>query len=227
MKKLFIPILLAIVLPFSFSCNSSRLAGYTLNEKDAASAIRELLTLGTRNSSLNGAFGKDIILSTLFPESVKRALNTLNMLGLSSDIDRFTSTLSTVAEKTATASIPIFESGINKMQFTDAMRVIKNGGTSATDYLRTSVGDSLRRSLRPVMQTAVDEYKLTDQWNTIIKPVQSIVGSKFKPDLANVMAIMVSEAMFRKIAEKETQVRSDAAARTTPLLQKVFSRTWN
>jgi hypothetical protein len=33
--------------------------------------------------------------------------------------------------------------------------------------------------------------------------------------------------MFRKIAEQERQVRADAAARTTPLLQKVFSKNWN
>jgi hypothetical protein len=32
--------------------------------------------------------------------------------------------------------------------------------------------------------------------------------------------------MFRKIEQKEAQVRADAAARTTPLLQKVFSRVW-
>jgi hypothetical protein len=41
------------------------------------------------------------------------------------------------------------------------------------------------------------------------------------------MSMMVADAMFRKIAEKEQQVRTDAAARTTPLLQKVFSRNWN
>jgi hypothetical protein len=41
------------------------------------------------------------------------------------------------------------------------------------------------------------------------------------------MAGMISEKMFQKIEEKEVQVRSQAAARTTPLLQKVFSRNWN
>jgi len=58
--------------------------------------------------------------------------------------------------------------------------------------------------------------------------VQGVIGSKrLNLDLPTLMAGMVSEAMFRKIAEKETQVRADAAARTTPLLQKVFSRNWN
>jgi hypothetical protein len=224
MKKIFIPFLFAMILPFTFSCNSSRLAGYILNEGDAAAAIRQLLQLGS-NSNLTGAFSKEEVLSTLFPEPVKKALNTLNILGLTSEVDRFTTTLSSAAEKTATASVPVFVNSINNMKFTDAIRIIKNGGTSATDYLRSSAGDSLRRSIAPIMQASLDEYKLNEQWNKIIKPVQSIVGNKLNVNLSNLMAGLVAEAMFRKIAEKEVQVRNDAAARTTTLLQKVFAQS--
>lgn len=226
MKKLFIPLLFVMVLPAVFSCNSSRLASYMINQADAAAAIRQLLELGTRNN-LTGAFSKEEVLSTLFPEPVKKALNTLNMLGLTTEVDRFTTTLSTAAEKTATASVPVFVNSINNMKFNDAINIIKGGGTSATDYLRTSAGDSLRRAITPIMQTTIDEYKLNDQWNKIMKPVQSIVGNKVNVNLPTLMSGLVAEAMFRKIAEKEIQVRSDAAARTTPLLQKIFSRSWN
>jgi hypothetical protein len=135
--------------------------------------------------------------------------------------------LGTAAEKTATASVPIFVSGINSMKFTDAMRIIKSGGTSATDYLRSSIGDTLRRSITPVMKSALDEYKLNEQWEKIIKPAQALAGNKLNFDLANLMAGLVSEKMFQKIEEKEKQVRSDASARTTSLLQKVFSKNWN
>lgn len=194
-----------------------------LTENDAASAIRQLLSIGARDNNLAGAFSKETVLATLFPEPVHKALNTLNTLGLTNEIDRFTTTLSTAAEKTATASVPIFETSITKMKFTDAIRIIKNGGTAATDYLRASAGDTLRTSVRPVMQITLNEYKLNEQWNEIIKPVKAITGNKLNLDLATLMAGAVSEAMFRKIAEREVQVRKDASARTTPLLRKVFS----
>jgi hypothetical protein len=113
------------------------------------------------------------------------------------------------------------------MSITDAMQIIKNGGTSATDYLRKNTGTQLRESIRPVMKAALDEYKLNDQWEKIMKPAQSALGNKFNLDLANLAAGMVSEKMFQKIEEKEKQVRTDAAARTTSLLQKVFSKNWN
>ena len=227
MKKIFIPLLFVILLPLSFSCSSSRLAGYTLNEADAAAAIRQLLQIGTKDGNLTGAFKKEAILSTIFPESVANVLKTLNQLGLTNEIDRFTTTLGTAAEKTAERSIPLFVNGIQSMSFSDAMRIIKNGGTSATDYLRTSIGADLRKSITPVMQTALNEYKLNEQWEQLVKPVKSLFGNKLNIDLANLMAGYVSEKMFQKIAEKEQEVRNNAAARTTTLLQKVFSKKWD
>lgn len=226
MKKLFLPILFVLLLPVTYSCSTLR-SIYTLNQNDASAAIRQLLSLGARDNNTTGAFSKQNILATIFPESVNKALNTLSTLGLTSEVDRFTTTLSTAAEKTATASVPVFENSIANMKFSDAISIIKKGGTAATDYLRTSAGDTLRRSIRPVMETTLNEYKLNEQWNRIIKPARAIAGNKLNLDLPTLMAGAVSEAMFRKIAEKETLVRKDASARTTVLLQKVFAGNYN
>ena len=197
-----------------------------LTEQDAAAAIRQLLQLGAQ-SNMQGAFSKDAVMAAIFPEPLRKTLNTLQQLGLTNEIDRFTTTLTTAAEQTAVRSVPIFVSGITNMRLSDAMRIVKNGGTSATDYLRTSVGTELRSSIKPVMQQALAEYKLNEQWDKIIKPAKTLVGDKLNLDLANIMAGIVSEKMFQKLEETETQVRTNAAARTTPLLQKVFSRNWN
>ncbi len=223
MKKLFLPILLILLLPVSYSCSTLKSMGYTLTEGDAAAAIRQMLDLGTRGN-ITGAFSKENILATILPESVSKTLNTLNQFGLTSEIDRFQSTLSTAAQNTATASVPIFANSIRNLRFADAIRIIKSGGTAATDYLRSSSGDTLRRAVRPIMLAALNEYKLNDQWNSIMQPVKSISGSKLNLDLPSLLSGAITEAMFRKIAEKEVQVRSDANARTTSLLQNVFSK---
>lgn len=226
MKKLLLPFLFVMLLPLSYSCGSLKSMSYTLNQADAAAAIRQMLDLGTRDN-IENAFSKERILATILPESVSKTLNTINQLGLTSEVDRFTTTLSTAAQKSVSASVPVFVSSINNLTFTDAIGIIKNGGTSATDYLRSSAGDRLRLSIRPVMQAALDEYKITEQWNTIIKPVKALAGNKLNLDLPTLMAGAVSEEMFRKIGEKEVQVRTDANARTTNLLQNVFSKNWN
>lgn len=224
MKKLFLPLLFAFLLPVSFSC--STLKSYMLNEQDAAAALREMLSLGAR-SSLQGAFSKDAVMATLFPEPLRKTLNALQQLGLTSEVDRFTNTLGTAAEQTATRSVPIFLRGIGNMSISDAMRIVKNGGTSATDYLRSTIGSDLRKEITPVMQQALNEYKVEDQWKKIIQPAQALVGNKLNLDLPTLMAGLVSEKMFQKLEEKERDIRNNASARTTSLLQKVFSRSWN
>ena len=188
-------------------------------------AIRELLSIGTRQG-MAGVFNRDMIMSAVFPKEVNRVLDILSLVGLTSEVDRFTTTLGTAAEQSATRSVPIFLDAISRMSFTDAIRIVKNGGTSATDYLRTSIGADLRRSLTPVMQAALDEYKLNEQWSKVMKPVQ-VAGIQLNPDLSAIMAHLVTNAMFRKIEEKEREIRTNQAARTTNLLERVFGRNWN
>ena len=224
MKKILLPLLVAFVLPVLISCSGSRFAGYQLNERDASTAIKQLLQLGAQDNFLTGAFSKEAVMTTVFPEGVRKVLNTVQMLGLTNEVDRFTTTLSTASEKAAQASIPVFVNAIDNMQFNDAMRIVRTGGTAATDYLRSSAGQNLRNAIKPAVEEALQEYKLEEQWDKVVKPLG---GNRINLDLSNLMAGMVSEAMFRKIAEKEQEVRSQAAARTTPLLQKVFSRNWN
>ena len=223
MKKLVLPILFAFVLPAGISC--SALKGVTVSEADAASAIKQMLEVGVRQG-VQGAFSKDAIMTTLFPESMRKTLNTLQQLGLLSELDRFTTTMGTTAEKTAERSVPVFVNTIQSMTIPDAIQIVKNGGTSATDYLRTHSGTQLREAVKPVMKEALDEYKLTDQWNKIMKPAQDISGNRVNLDLPGLMAGMVSLKMFEKIEEKEKDIRANQSARTTALLKKVFSHNW-
>ena len=197
-----------------------------LTEQDAAAAIRQLLQMGAQGN-LQGAFNKETVMAAIFPEQLRKTLNTLQQLGLTNEVDRFTNTLGTAAEQTAVRSVPIFLNGIGKMSFSDAIRIVKSGGTSATDYLRSSIGTELRSSIKPVMENALKEYKLVEQWDKIVKPAKALVGDKLNLDLSTIMAGVVSEKMFQKMEETEIQVRTTAAARTTPLLEKVFSRDWN
>jgi hypothetical protein len=223
MKRVLLPILFAFILPAGFSC--SALKNATLSQADAATAIRQMLELGVRQG-ITGSFNRDAIMSTLFPEDMRKTLNTLQQLGLISELDRFTNTLGTAAEKTAERSVPVFVNAIQDMSITDAIQIVKNGGTSATDYLRSHAGTELREAIRPVMKSALDEYNLTEQWNKIMKPAQAIAGNRVNLDLPNLMAGMVSLKMFEKIEEKEQDIRANASARTTPLLRKVFSGNW-
>lgn len=221
---------IALLFLQAVSCNALKSLQGGLTQQEAIDGIKELLSLGSRYGgdllSKNGAFSKESLMSAIFPPKWQKVANTLQTLGLSKEVDRFTSTLGTATEEAAGKSVPIFLSAISKMTISDAFAILKNGNTGATDYLRSTVGDTLRKAITPTMNTALDEYKLASEWNKLVAPAQLVVGEKINLDLGNLMAGLVANAMFNKIQEKEIEIRSRAEARTTPLLQKVFSKNW-
>jgi hypothetical protein len=224
MKKLFIPFLAVFIL-MAPSCSTLK---SLFTAQDATAAIKELLSFGTEHGGnllgKNGAFSKEALMQSILPKDVDKVINVLETLGLGKEVNRFTATLSTAAAKTAEKSVPIFLQGIKRMDISDAIGIVKNGGTSATDYLRKTIGDTLRRAIAPEMNNALDEYKLAKQWNDLVGPAKLLLGDKLNLDLGNLMSGLVTNAMFSKIEEKEREIRTKAQARNTALLQKVFGQ---
>jgi hypothetical protein len=224
MKKLFIPFFAVFVL-IAPSCSTLK---SLFTAQDATAAIRELLSFGTEHGGnllgKNGAFSKEALMQSILPKDVDKVINVLETLGLGKEVNRFTTTLSTAAAKTAEKSVPIFLQGIKRMDIGDAIGIVKNGGTSATDYLRNKIGDTLRRAIAPEMNKALDEYKLAKQWNDLVAPAKLLLGNKLNLDLGSLMSGLVTNAMFNKIEEKEREIRTKSQARNTALLQKVFGQ---
>ncbi len=230
MKQLATSILLVSTL---FLSGCSTLKNIFLSESDAAGAIREALILGVNSGSSalgqKGAFGKDLILNAILPQDLQKVVQTLDRLGFTPQLNRFTATLETAATETVTRSTPIFLDGIRQMSIRDAIGIVKNGGTSATDYLRRTVGDTLHKAVTPVMRNMLDQYKIAQEWDKLVSPAKLLLGNKVQLNLGldNIMALLVTNEMFKKIEAQEVTVRNNAQARTSPLLQKVFGRDWN
>lgn len=226
MRKVLLSLSLTIVI-FLSSCDVLKNAATSiLNERDAIVAIKEMLTIGSNGNAL---ISKDALMNAILPKDVNTVLQKLQQLGLSKDIDKFTNTLSNAATQTATNSIPVFVDGIKRMSITNAISIVKNGGTAATDYLRSTTGEHLRITVTPIMKTALDQYNITNEWDKLVAPAKLLLGNKvnLNLNLDNLLAGVVTNAMFNKIAEQEIAVRTKAEARTTPALQRVFGKTWN
>ena len=226
MKRIFTLLALSSTLLFSGCDTVKSIATTLLNERDAVTAIKELLTIGSNGNAL---ISKDVLMNAILPSEVNTVLNKLQQLGLSKDIERFTNTLTSAATQTANNSIPVFASGIKKMSIVDAIGIVKNGGTATTDYFRNKIGDSLRMVVTPIMKSGLDQYNITREWDKLVAPAKIVLGNKVKLNLNldNLLAAVVTNAMFAKIAEQEILIRTKAEARTTPALQRVFGRDWN
>lgn len=224
MKRL-LTILTLVVLLICNGCSNSNLLSKRLTTTDYVNGIKEALSIGARfggQSLGKGTFDRETLLNIILPKDLQRVTSVLSTLGLSSEVDKFSNTLTKAAEETVEKSVPIFLNGIGKINIKNAAKIVANGGTSATDYLRSSIGDSLRNTIAPVMNTALNNYGVNAQFKKLLQPVQMLLGDKLNLDLGNLMAGFIANAMFKKIEEKERDIRANAAARTSSLLQRVF-----
>ena len=232
MKKAIVTVLLISVFGLS-SCDSLKNLGSFLSEVDAASAIKEALTIGsnfgTNALGQKGSFGRDVLLNAILPQDVQKVIQTLDRLGLTKEFNRFAVTLDNATIDAVTRSGPIFVNGIRQMSLRDAIGIVKNGGTAATDYLRRTIGDTLRSSVRPVMRTALNEYRIAEEWDKLIGPAKILLGNKIglNLNLDTILATILTNEMFAKIEQQEIAIRTTSQARTTASLQRVFGRNWN
>ena len=205
------------------SCNSLK-SLFTVS--DAEVAIRELLSSGTvyggKAAAIKGLISKESLLSSFFPEDIRKILATAEGLGFGPQINRFSTTLGSAAANTAERSVPVFLLGIKRMKIRDAVGIVRNGGTACTDYLRVTIGDTLRRAIAPVMDSVLEEYHLVGEWNKLVAPVQLFAGNRINLDLGYLMSGLVTSLMFSKIAEKETAIRTKVQERGSVLLRRVF-----
>lgn len=222
MKKLFLVLLFPATMLLS-GCNTLR---FVLNEGNAAAAIKEMLTIG---AGLKSIIQKQSLIDAILPGEVGKVLQTVQQLGLSKEVDKFANTLTNAATESAEQSIPVFLLAIKKITIRDAVSIVKNGGTGATDYLRRAIGDSLRSAMTPVMGTALNKYNVMNEWEKLVGPVKPLLGNKANLNLNidHLLAGVVTLAMFKKIEEQEISVRTKAEARTSQLLQNVFGRDWS
>lgn len=232
MKKIITSILFISVLGF-ISCNTLKNLGGYLSEIDAVYAIKEALTIGSNfgSNSLGqkGSFGKDVLINAVLSQDAQEVIRILDRLGLAKEFNRFSVTLDNAATDAVTRSAPIFVNGISQMSIRDAIGIVKNGGTAATDYLRRTVGDSLRSTIKPIMRNALNEYKVADEWDKLVRPAKILLGNKagLNLNLENILSVIITNEMFKKIEQQEIAIRTTKQARTSASLQRVFGQNWN
>jgi hypothetical protein len=222
MKKHFVTVLMLAISSVLFSgCSTLK---SLLTEGDISAGLKEALIQGITkggNDARNGSlFSSANILSAVLPESAVKVLNTLQTLGIGGEVTKFTNTVTTAASQSAQDAVPVFVQGIRSMNIRDAVGILGGGYNAATNYLRTNIGDSLRAAIRPNVAAALSQYNVQQQFDALLAKVP--FGNKPQFDLSSFVAQQVANQMFKEVEQEEYRIRTDVAARTTPLLQRVF-----
>lgn len=194
---------------------------------EIAQGLKQALEKGTvqgaeRLSAKDGFLG-NMAVKILFPPEAVKVENTLRSLGLNALCDNVILSLNRAAEDAAKEAKPIFIAAIKQMTIADATNILLGNNDAATQYFKRVTSAQLMEKFSPVIANSLNKVGATKYWGDAAARYNSIPLVKpINPDLSSYVAQKAIDGLFIQIAQEELAIRTNAASRTTMLLQKVF-----
>ncbi|MDH4121347.1 MAG: DUF4197 domain-containing protein [Deltaproteobacteria bacterium] len=197
------------------------------DEKTVADGLKEALRVGTGKTvdhlSQQGVFMKEPRLTIPLPPELKALGQRLTQLGMKQEVDEFILSLNQAAEQAAPKARDIFIEALQKMTLVDAIKIIQGKEDEATRYFQTNTTENLTKAFTPPIHQALESVGSTARYRKLAQKYNSLpLVKKVEVDLDKYVTDKTLAAMFLLLAEEESRIRKESAARTTPLLQRVF-----
>lgn len=202
-----------------------------LTEAEAAQGIREALEQGVgKGISLlhrEDGFYRNNAYKILLPAEAQRVEAVLRQMGMDALVDRAILQINRAAEDAVGAARPIFTDAIAQMTVSDALGIVNGSQSAATEYFRQKTADKLKAAFSPIIKLSLDQFSATKYYGELITTYNDFPTTlqKINPDLTAHVTDKAVAALFEQIAAEEANIRSNAAARTSQLLKRVFGRS--
>ena len=203
--------------------------GKELSSEEIGQGLKQVLSKGVNRAVDSLSAENGYLLSPykiLIPEEALKVTDKLkNIPGFRDVEENLIRKMNEAAELAAAEAGPIFLGAIRQMTFRDAVEILRGEPDAATRYLERTTYDSLYTIFEPIVVASLDEVNAREYWRSAVNTYNKIPFTKrLDPDLEGHVTREALAGLFGLIEKEEAHIRKDPAARTTELLQKVFSR---
>jgi hypothetical protein len=201
-----------------------------LTNEEVISGLKEALQLGIEKavskSGVTDGFLANSQIRLPFPPDAMKVKEKALQLGMSTQVEKFETTLNRAAEEAVKEALPIFKEAILNMSVQDGFKILHDGNGAATNFLKQQTQNELAAAFLPKVKAATAKVGLTAYWNPIITKYNTAAklsgGETLNPDLDAYITQKAIDGLFLMVAQEENQIRENPAARVTDLLTKVF-----
>jgi hypothetical protein len=212
-----------------------------LTNQEVINGLKQALVIGSdsaasRLSAVDGYYGDRLVRIMLPPEAEMITRNLSLIPGGDKLVADVILGINRAAEDAAREAAPVFARAITSMSIQDGFTILRGENDAATQYLKARTHDDLYNLYKPKIQNSLDKPVLgnvsaNDSWNTLTSQWNRLAGTAVgrMSDLRTVDtrldSYLTSQALnglFLKLSVEEEKIRTDAAARVTDLLKRVF-----
>lgn len=196
-------------------------------DQRVVAGLEEALSVGTRNAvartSRTGGYLEDPALRIELPGALDTMARGLRMIGYGAQVDELTVAMNRAAERAAGEAADVFLLAIRQMTFRDAMGILNGGDTAATRYFERTTRDTLFRRFQPIVSQKLDQVGAVREYDALVARFAAVpLANPPDLDLRHYVTNRALDGLFSALGDEERKIRTDPAARVTPLLREVF-----
>lgn len=212
------------LLPWSLGARAAN-----LTEADAATGIRAALERGALSAvallGKSDGFLANPKVRIPLPGYLEDAGKLLRKLGQGKRVDELVTSMNRAAEQAVPEAKSLLVQAAKGISVDDALRIVRGGDTSVTDYFAVKTRTPLGERFLPIVTRATERLALAEKYNEVADR-----ASRFglvKPEDANLQQHVTAKALdglYLMIGEEERKIRRDPVATGSAILRKVFGR---
>jgi len=198
-----------------------------LSNDKIVSGLKEALKVSTGKAVTStgkpDGFLKNEAIKILLPEKLRTAGRGMRLIGMGSQLDELEVGMNRAAEQATPLAKEIFLNALYKMTFDDARGILTGGDHAATDYFRRQSSQQLSTAFQPIVHRTMEQVGVIKQYNQLTQ--NSVAGPLLRAqglDMDEYVLGKTLDGLLYVLAQEETNIRRDPAARTTALLREVF-----
>ncbi|MCJ7664627.1 MAG: DUF4197 domain-containing protein, partial [Desulfobacterales bacterium] len=144
-------------------------------------------------------------------------------VGYGPKIDELSLSMNRAAERAAPKAKALFWDAVKGMTFEDARTILNGSDDAATRFFEDQTRGQLQQLFTPIIHTAMDEVGVTRTYQQVHAKISTIpLADRLKLDLDAYVTEKALDGLFYMVADEESKIRKDPAARVTQLLKDVF-----
>lgn len=208
-------------------------------------ALKQGVEYAVKELSKEGGYLNNPAVKIPLPDGLSNPESMIRSMGGDEMADDFIESMNKAAANAAVKATPIFVSAIEKMSIDDAKNLLAGNENAATEYFRTRTTDDLKKMMKPIIESTMEENNVASYYDTLNEfydsSVKSFVENDSVRDMANNFGMEkympkgtsdeklddyvtrnAIDGLFKMVAVKEAEIRQSPIAQNSALLQKVF-----
>ncbi len=211
------------------SLGSPMAQSFSLGDADASAGVKAALERGAvaavaQLGRTDGFLGNALVRIAL-PGYLNDGAKVLKALGQQKRVDELLTAMNRAAESAVPQAQDLLVSTVRNLSVQDAVRIVKGGDTSVTDFFAGRTRSHLNERFLPIVTQATERVSLAEKYNSVAGKATGL-GLVKKED-ANIQSYVTRKALdglYLMIGEEEKKIRRDPVGTGSDILRKVFGR---